>query len=364
MELAPLPPDEPARLGALRRYKILDSLQEQAYDDLTTIAAQVTGTPIALISLVDAGRLWFKSKVGLAASQMPREYTFCSHAIVSPAVQNEEPFVVNDAHQDRRFVDNRAVLEAPHIRFYAAAPLVTPDGFALGTLCTIDRVPRELDDHQLKMLTALSRQVVTQLELRRSADDLARVAQERERYALELEDSQRQLQQLNAVLQAESRTDRLTQLGNRMAFDEHLSLEHYRVARYQSPMSLFMIDVDHFKDYNDRFGHLAGDHALQLVAEAVRASLRESDFAMRYGGEEFTVIAPHTGRDGAWILAERIRHAVQEKNFPHRNVTVSIGVAALEPPPQYTSAQLLEAADKALYAAKEAGRNRSVIAGP
>lgn len=358
MKLAPLPGNEAARLTALRSYNILDSLQEQAYDDLTEIAARLMGTPIALISLVDGDRLWFKSKVGLDVSEMPREYTFCSHAIVSPAVQSGMPFVVRDALDDERFFDNRAVLGMPRIRFYAAAPLVTPDGHALGTLCTIDQIPRELSEEQLRMLTVLSRQVVTQLQLRKSADELMRVASERERYAAQLEDYQRQLMQANSILQVESRTDRLTRLGNRAAFDEHLQLEQDRVACEQTELSLLMIDVDHFKRYNDSFGHIAGDYALQLIAEALRKAVRQSDRAARYGGEEFAVIAPGTGKNDALLLAERIRTEVANMVFPHREITVSIGVATTGG----TNSALLKEADHALYAAKQAGRNRCCAA--
>lgn len=159
----PLPPRETDRLAALERYDILNTEREQAYDDFTTLAAQICDTPIALISLVDKDRQWFKSEVGLGASQTPREQAFCAHAIV-----DNHTLVVNDATRDGRFHDNPLFVGNPNIRFYAGAPLVTEDGHGLGTLCVIDRVPRTLTAGQQQALEALSRQLMAHLELRRA----------------------------------------------------------------------------------------------------------------------------------------------------------------------------------------------------
>ncbi|MGH7567461.1 MAG: GAF domain-containing protein [Gemmatimonadales bacterium] len=158
----PLPPEEPQRLEALQRYKILDTLPEQAFDDVTLLAAHICQAPIALISLVDRNRQWFKSRVGLDAAETPRDVAFCAHAITA-----RETMVVPDALADVRFANNPLVTSDPQIRFYAGACLRVAEGHAIGTLCVMDRVPRELEPAQQEALEALSRQVMAQLELRR-----------------------------------------------------------------------------------------------------------------------------------------------------------------------------------------------------
>lgn len=159
--------DEAARLHALHRYRILDTDPEQAFDDLTLLASQICGTPMALISLVDEDRQWFKSRVGIDVVETARSVSFCAHAIQKP-----ELMIVPDTLSDRRFRDNPMVVGDPHVRFYAGAPLVTPEGEALGTLCVIDRMPRTLSDGQKESLDALCRQALAQLELRRNLVEL------------------------------------------------------------------------------------------------------------------------------------------------------------------------------------------------
>jgi len=166
----PLLPDEPERLEALGHYEIMDTPAEQAYDDLTLLASHICETPIALVSLVDADRQWFKSNIGLDTDETHRDMAFCAHAIAAP-----ETMIVSDTLEDERFQFNPLVVEDPKIRFYAGAPLRVPDGHALGTLCVIDRVPRQLTADQQRALEALSRQAVAQLELRRQLAEVKRL---------------------------------------------------------------------------------------------------------------------------------------------------------------------------------------------
>jgi signal transduction histidine kinase len=159
----PRPANEAQRLEALQAYSILDTPFEAAFDDIVKIASQICGTPMALISLVDDARQWFKAAVGIPVRETPVEMAFCAHAVLQPDV-----FVVTDTHLDPRFIANPLVTGDPGLRFYAGAPLRTPDGYQLGTVCVLDRQPRELGDNQREALQALARQTMALLELRRS----------------------------------------------------------------------------------------------------------------------------------------------------------------------------------------------------
>lgn len=159
---APLPDDEQQRLRRLRSLGILDTFPEQIYDDIVFLASEIADAPIALMSLIDLDRQWFKSKIGIDIMETRRDYAFCAHAILKP----REMLVVTNAGRDPRFADNPLVTGEPSIRFYAGAPLVCSDGTALGTLCVIDRKPRTLSALQERALIVLARQVVAQIELR------------------------------------------------------------------------------------------------------------------------------------------------------------------------------------------------------
>ncbi|HEV2692667.1 MAG TPA: PAS domain S-box protein [Verrucomicrobiae bacterium] len=221
----PLPPDEAQRLETLREYDVLDTLSEQSFDDLTRLAAHICGTPMALVTLVDKSRQWFKSKVGVSATETPRDISFCTHTIL----HKDEVMEVRDAQADPRFVASPLVTADPHIRFYAGAPLVTPGGHALGALCVMDRNPRKLTDEQLAALRALSRHVVLLLELRKKDGELAKEAAERERIETRLR------QQFEELKTSKAEADRLLALGQKsrrallsVLQDEKLAAENMR----------------------------------------------------------------------------------------------------------------------------------------
>jgi PAS domain S-box-containing protein len=189
----PVPCDEAARIAALRECGILDTAAEESFDDIVRLAAYICGTPIALVSLVDTSRLWFKAKVGFPLSELPRESTFCTQAILKP-----EPFIIEDASADKRFAKNPYVVSDPHVRFYAAVPLVTPDGHALGVLCVIDHQPRTLDDEQHEALQVLARQTMTQLQLRRNSNSLAELNRKLDSEIAERKRAEREREELLA----------------------------------------------------------------------------------------------------------------------------------------------------------------------
>jgi GAF domain-containing protein len=187
--VCPIPENEAERLNTLRGYGILDTHPEDRFDDLAWLAASICGTPFSKISLVDEDRQWFKSRIGLEVCQTPRGDAFCAHAIMSP-----ELFMVPDASLDPRFAANPMVVGEPHIRFYAGAPLVAPDGNILGALCVLDQVPRQLSSDQLKSLRILSQQVMAQVVLEKNLRDLKTALQARE-------DLERDMQELVHDLQ-------------------------------------------------------------------------------------------------------------------------------------------------------------------
>ncbi|MDP2742487.1 MAG: GAF domain-containing protein, partial [Hydrogenophaga sp.] len=183
MLIAALPDNEAQRLARLQGLGVLDTLPQQAFDDISALAQAICGTPIALITLVDRDRQWFKSRIGVDMTETPREVAFCSHAILHPS----QPMVIGDALKDQRFTDNPLVTGPTQVRFYAGAPIVTDDGFALGTVCVIDQQPRELTPVQLDALTRLSALVATLLEHEKArVQESARTAEAVERQHEEL----------------------------------------------------------------------------------------------------------------------------------------------------------------------------------
>ena len=213
---APLPADEDARIEELRRYQVLDTGAETEYDDLVHLASHICGTPIALVSLVDAQRQYFKARIGLEATETPRDVAFCAHAILKP-----ELMVVPDATSDTRFADNPLVRFDPKIRFYAGSPLVTPKGHSMGTLCVIDRVPRTLDQSQREALEILGRQVVTLLELRRARDEAEDAHSAQSELLASLRVEQERSERLLLSLFPKSVADRLKKESQSFIADEY-----------------------------------------------------------------------------------------------------------------------------------------------
>jgi hypothetical protein len=196
----PVSASEKKRLNVLWQYDVLDSVPEEVFDDLTELAARICDAPIALITLVDEKRQWFKSKVGVSINETSRDISFCAHAIQQPDL-----FIVADATKDARFAENPLVVSEPRIRFYAGAPLITPDGHALGTLCVIDKKPRELRPEQKQALRVLARHVMTQLELRRRSRELVKADEVKSRAQADLEQARKEIASLRQQLAGHQR---------------------------------------------------------------------------------------------------------------------------------------------------------------
>jgi diguanylate cyclase (GGDEF)-like protein len=317
---------EDERLAALYRYDVLDTEPEEGFDRITRLAKMVMQTPIALVSLIDRERQWFKSRQGLEARETSRDISFCSHAI-----EHDVPMIVPDAREDPRFCDNPLVTGGPMIRFYLGVPLRTPDGQNIGTLCAIDQQPRQPSADQVALLEDLARLVIDELELRQLAT-----------------------------------TDSLTGALTRRGFMRAARQAHDLARRYEHAVTCIALDLDHFKSVNDRFGHAAGDQVLRTVTTICRSIMRSVDCLGRLGGEEFAIVLPETDIAGAQATAERLRQqiaaTVVETAAGALSVTASFGVAALGA--QDDIEAMVAGADAALYRAKAAGRNRVTVAMP
>lgn len=346
-----LPANEDERLAALQSYDILDSDPEEAFDDLVAIAAGICKVPMAVVSLIDRDRQWFKAKLGVDADETSRDVAFCAHAIHDP----DHVMVVPDAREDDRFRDNPMVTGDPNVRFYAGAPLKSSEGHALGTLCVIDDQPRDLDPAQLAALEALSRQASRVLELRRAAKALKLQLEERGWYEQQLLHYQTELESQNADLTEQSMTDPLTGLANRRAFAASLERAIDKARQEGSALAIAVVDIDHFKSINDIHGHAEGDHVLQALGAMLKSSEAARGRIARYGGEEFVLLLPGLDPQAAVAECEYLREAVaaMPSGLP---ITVSIGVASLQDGED--ASVLFARADKALYAAKQDGRDR------
>ena len=309
------PQDEKARLTTLRSLNILDTPPEERFDRLTRMSKRMFGVPIALVSLVDENRQWFKSCEGLSVSETPRDISFCGHAILG-----NEIFLISDATKDERFADNPLVLNEPHIRFYAGCPLRFPNGSKLGTLCLIDRIPRSLCEEDLEALRDLASMVERELE------------------AVQL-----------ATL------DELTNISNRRGF---MMLSQHGLnfcARQGIPASLVFLDLNAFKPINDRFGHAEGDWALKAFAEQMKSVFRDSDIFARLGGDEFVVLLTNTSKKLAEDIIERFRQSlgkyIQKANRGY-DIAVSYGIVEFNPEKHRTVEAFLAEGDLLMYECK------------
>lgn len=334
--------DEEMRLQAVQATGLLDTPAEGRFDRITRIARRLTNTSISTITLVDQDRQWFKSAIGFVGKcEDPREISLCSHAIAQEGIM-----VVEDTHRDARFQDNPLVTGPPFIRFYAGKP-IKYDGQRVGTLCIIDKDPRELTGAMAQDLDDLALWVESEFD----SDRLSEVQQE-------LISEVDRLREMALV-------DPLTRTWNRSGIQEVFSREISLAEREKQPVGVIMADIDHFKSVNDTYGHDVGDVVLKRVADRIRLTVRPYDSIGRMGGEEFLVVLPKSHGPTVATVAERIRQAVERApiEIPDSaplQVTLSLGTSHAVCRPGYSPKleALAKAADLALYEAKRNGRNQ------
>ena len=315
---------EKRRLENIERLDVLDTPREEAFDRITRLAQKLFQVPIAVVTIIDGHRSWFKSCYGLEGTEAPREHAFCNYTI-----REHKPLVVLDATKDPRFDKNPFVLVENGVRFYAGIPLQTRDGNNVGTFCLVDTKPRVFEADQVALLSDLARMVMDELELRMLAT-----------------------------------TDSMTGALTRRSFNEQTTRAVGLALRHHHDLSCVVWDLDHFKSINDTFGHASGDNVLTNTVRACLSHLRDTDYIGRMGGEEFAALVPNTDRRGALEVAEKLRAAIERLKFVFADqeifITASFGVVTLDP--SITEFRtILDHADEALYAAKSEGRNRCVV---
>ncbi|MFT6984636.1 MAG: diguanylate cyclase (GGDEF)-like protein [Psychromonas sp.] len=318
MKKPDIPLNEKKRLETLRSLDVLDTEAEERFDRLTRIAKRMFRVPIALVSLVDENRQWFKSCVGLSASETSREISFCGHAIL-----DNDVFIVPNTTEDPRFADNPLVLNEPNIHFYAGCPLVV-HGYRLGTLCIIDKIPRNFDNEDIEALKDLASMV------------------ERELAAVQL-----------ATL------DELTGISNRRGFLALAQSSLNFSVRNKFPVTLVYLDLDHFKSINDNFGHSEGDSVLVAFADLIKSTFRDSDLFARLGGDEFVLLLNSASKKQAEQTIEKFRLSLKTYNQERKcayNVSFSYGVVEFTHKKHATIEELLADGDMLMYELKKSKR--------
>lgn len=465
------------RLEAVRSLEILDTDAESDFDDLVNLASKIFEVPVSTVTIMDSKRQWFKAAVGLTVRETPRDVSFCTHAI-----EQYEPLIIPDTHNDSRFFRNPLVLDEPHLAFYAGIPLRTSDDLAIGTFCIMDKKPRQLSLAQLDILKILANQAMKLLELRSERNKYRDLVKEKDHINKQLEQSEQRWQfalqgsgdgvwdwdieqqssyfskrwkemlgyadnefsssykkwltlihkddlsnlkknlkdylnrkipefaleyrllckdqtykwiltrgmvvewneqgapkrmvgthtdisnrkQNEEIIWRQANFDLLTGLPNRRMFFDRLKEEIKRAARLKHLFALLFIDLDGFKEVNDRFGHKTGDDLLIQVTQRISHCIRESDTFARLGGDEFTIILSdieHLSAINAVVdKILKIVHMSYTLGIHEAVISASIGIA-IYPNHSKNSDALMKLADSAMYEAKARGKNNWVMAG-
>lgn len=311
-----IPENEKQRLESLHALSILDTDEEERFDRITRMAKRLFDVSIALVSLVDENRQWFKSCVGLSVSEMPRDISFCGHAIL-----DDDVFIIPETLNDERFVDNPLVIGAPKIRFYAGCPLKTSNGEKIGTLCIIDQKPRAFSDDDIAALKDLAAMVETEL---------------------------------TAIQQATR--DYLTGTLNRRGFIIVAQHSLQLCIRQQVPASLVFFDLDKLKLINDSFGHSEGDAVLITFVNQLETACRDSDVVGRLSGDEFVCLIANSTKQQAEQVITRFKQSLAASHHKKNSqyyIEFSYGIAEFDLNKHNTLAMMLEEADALMYNLKK-----------
>ncbi|MFT6345775.1 MAG: diguanylate cyclase (GGDEF)-like protein [Paraglaciecola sp.] len=310
------PENESERLHALKTLQILDTTHEERFDRVTRMAKRIFGVSISLVSLIDQDRQWFKSKQGFEATEMPRDISFCGHAINQDGL-----FIVPNASKDERFFDNPLVTSAPNIRFYAGYPLKIRGGLNIGTLCLLDEAPREMDEEDqllFKDLGAIIEQEIRSIQL--------------------------------ATL------DALTLISNRRGFLNLVDYGFKVCQRNKISMSFLLFDLNKFKAINDQYGHHEGDFVLVKFAQLMIETFRNSDVIGRLGGDEFVAMMTSSDEENTNTILARFEVAIEEANAtmnkPYK-IEYSVGLVHFQHNTEKTPEEMIQAADAAMYKNKK-----------
>ncbi len=315
MKKPDIPADEERRLETLHSLNILDTPPEERFDRLTRLAMRLFNVPVAQVSLIDEARQWFKSCLGIDPVEVPRDLTFCGHAILC-----EGPFVIEDASKDARFADNPLIAINPKVRFYAGYPLEI-NGSNIGTLCILDYVPRKFSDADQVLL-----------------EDLAYMAQ----------------QELTAVHLATM--DELTDLTNRRGFYFLANKALKYCAQNNIPATLMYVDMNDFKSINDKHGHAEGDKSLVAFATFLKETMRDTDILARIGGDEFVALLTGIESEETDVILKRLQDAISQHNQEAGNaydILYSTGALTFQPELNQTIDELLAEADSLMYKQKQ-----------
>lgn len=340
---APMPENEVERLCALQQTHLLDSPIEERFERITRLVCRLLQVPVAMITLVDGKRQWFKSAQGTEVTETPREIAFCGHTILSDQV-----FMVTDARKDARFADSPLVTGPEEVVFYAGHPLKGSDGSRVGALCAVDHKPREFSEDDLQTLR-----------------DLAALA-ELEIGVTSMGHSHKELLGQVDAAGLRNLTDPMTRIWNSEGIMELLKRDHGRALVTRQRLAVMMVDVDHLKLINDTHGQAVGDEVLRQVAKRLLGSVREYDAVGRIGGEEFLIVMP-LKPDSAKVetIAARVCDRMEEMalltSVGRLKVTISVGAVDEAVECRSTIDELLRSAEEALHLAKHGGRNRSEV---